>query len=303
MPSYHGHDSGVGTAGTGSGPGASQPATSVPTDDPRDLAALAAAVARDAGALLRSWSGRPDLDVGTKTTITDPVTAADRASEQLISERLRAARPDDALIGEERGGHREGTTGLRWVVDPLDGTVNFLYGIPHHSVSVAVEDAAGPLAGAVHDPTRDETVTAARGHGAWLDGQRLRITPPAGVDQALIATGFAYDPATREAQGRVLSSLIGTVRDVRRFGSAALDLAWVAAGRWDGYAELVVSRWDYSAGALAVTEAGGRVRRWELELAGTTHRGLTAGSPLVHRHLDGWLTAAGGRGRPLLDVP
>lgn len=272
-------------------------------DDRRRLAALAADIARESGALLRSWSDRTDLDVGTKSSTTDPVSAADRASEQLISDRLRSARPDDGLVGEERANDRPGSTGLRWVVDPLDGTVNFLYGVPQYSVSVAVEDDAGPLAGAVHDPNRDETVTAARGCGARLDGTPLRITPPGEVSAALIATGFAYDPGTRHAQSRVLTDLIGTVRDLRRFGSAALDLAWLAAGRWDGYAELVVSRWDYSAGALAVAEAGGQVTRWELELDGVVMQGLTAGSPLVQEHLTAWLAAAGGRGRPLLDEP
>lgn len=267
------------------------------------LTALAADVAREAGALLRSWPRSADLDVGTKSTTTDPVSAADRASEQLISDRLRSARPDDGLIGEEQANDRPGSTGLRWVVDPLDGTVNFLYGIPQYSVSVAVEDEAGPLAGAVHDPNRDETFTATRGRGAQLDGSALRIRPPDDVGAALIATGFAYDAATRRAQSRILTTLIGTVRDVRRCGSAALDLAWLAAGRWDGYAELVVSRWDYSAGALAVAEAGGQVARWDLELDGVAAQGLTAGSPRVQRHLAAWLTAAGGRGRPLLDQP
>lgn len=263
------------------------------------LLTLATDVAEEAGDLLRSFSGRRDMAVATKSTMTDPVSAADRASEQLISERVRSARPDDGMIGEERSDDREGTTGLRWVVDPLDGTVNFLYGIPQWSVSIAIEDTDGPLVGVVCDPNRGETFASVRGRGARLNGSPLHITPPDRIGDALIASGYSYDAAARRQQAAMIIDLIDRVRDLRRFGSAALDLCWLAAGRWDGYAEFSLHRWDYSAGCLAVTEAGGAVGRWEMELAGTVRDGISAGSPLVHDHLRDWLREHGARLVPL----
>lgn len=254
---------------------------------------LATDTAREAGALLLSYAQRTDLDVATKTTATDPVSAADRASEQLISDRLRAARPQDGLIGEERADDRAGTSGLNWVVDPLDGTVNYLYGIPQWCVSIAVEDEHGSLVGVVHDPNRDETFAARRGHGATLNDSPLRITAPARVDGALIATGYSYNAEVRRDQAAMLTDLIGSVRDLRRHGSAALDLSWLAAGRWDGYAEFGLNRWDWSAGSLVVTEAGGVTTQWKHVLGGTSLNGLTAGSGLVHDHLVAWIRRHG----------
>jgi myo-inositol-1(or 4)-monophosphatase len=259
------------------------------------LLRLASDTAREAGALLLSYARRTDLDVATKTSATDPVSAADRASEQLISDRVRAARPQDGMIGEERAGDRAGTSGLRWVVDPLDGTVNYLYGIPQWSVSIAVEDDDGPVIGVVHDPNRDETFAARRGHGATLDGSPLRITAPARMDAALIATGFSYDAKARFDQAEMITDLIGGVRDLRRHGSAALDLSWLAAGRWDGYAEFGLHRWDWSAGSLVVVEAGGVATRWTHTLGGASLDGMTAGSELVHDHLAAWLRRHGAR--------
>ncbi|HSK96899.1 MAG TPA: inositol monophosphatase family protein [Euzebyales bacterium] len=254
---------------------------------------LAVDVAHEAGTLLRSYAGRADLDVGTKTTATDPVSAADHASERLIVQRVLAARPDDGLLGEERAGDRHGTSGLRWVVDPLDGTVNYLYGIPQWAVSIAVEDGDGPLVGVVHDPNRDETFAAHRGGGSTLNGSTLRISPPERVAAALIATGYSYDAAARLAHAIMLTDLIGQVRDLRRCGSAALDLSWTAAGRWDGYAEFGLHRWDWSAGSLIVAEAGGTVMRWRHDLGGVSLDGVTAGSALVHDHLADWLRRNG----------
>jgi myo-inositol-1(or 4)-monophosphatase len=263
------------------------------------LLALAVDIAREAGALLRSYADSDDLHVATKSTATDPVSAADHASERLISERLRAARPDDGLMGEEQEADRDGSTGLRWVVDPLDGTVNYLYGIPHWSVSVAVEDDEGPVAGVVHDPNRDDMFTSVRGGGARLNGTPLLLDPPVDVGDALIATGFSYDPAVRGRQAEMLTGLITTVRDVRRQGSAALDLAWLAAGRHDGYVEFGLHRWDYSAGSLLVTEAGGAVAAWELAFGDDLRKGLSAGGTVVSDHLAAWLQAAGARRIPL----
>jgi myo-inositol-1(or 4)-monophosphatase len=263
-----------------------------------DLLDLAVDIAREAGALLRSYAGRTDLDVGTKTTATDPVSAADRASERLISERIHTARPDDGVLGEERAGDRRGTSGLRWVVDPLDGTVNYLYGIPQWCVSIGIEDGAGPLVGVVHDPNRDETFAARRGAGATLDGSALAIVPPAQVSAALIATGYSYDAAARRAHATMLADLIGEVRDLRRCGSAALDLSWIAAGRWNGYAEFGLNRWDWSAASLVVLEAGGTLTRWHHDLGGLALDGVTAGSAVVHDHLATWLRRHGARQLP-----
>ncbi len=229
----------------------------------RLLLDLAVEVARDAGALLLDAADRlaagADLEVGTKTSATDPVSAADRASEELIARRLFASRPDDGLVGEEDRASRTSRSGVTWVVDPLDGTVNFLYGIPTWAVSIAAVDADGGCVAVVHDPTRDETFTAVRGGGAWLGRDRLEVTAPDQLAATLVATGFAYDPVVRAEQGRFVADLLTRVRDVRRGGSAALDLAWVAAGRVDAFLEVGLEIWDWAAGALLVTEAGGRV--------------------------------------------
>jgi myo-inositol-1(or 4)-monophosphatase len=273
--------------------------TTPANDEPAALLALAVDIAHEAGALLRSYADRDDLHVTTKSSATDPVSAADHASERLISERVWAARPDDGLMGEEQEADRAGSTGMRWVVDPLDGTVNFLYGIPHWSVSIAVEDGDGPLAGVVHDPSRDDTFTAVLGGGARHNGTPLHLDPPTSVGDALIATGFSYDTTLRGRQAAMLTALISTIRDVRRLGSAALDLAWLAAGRYDGYVEFALHRWDYSAGSLLVTEAGGEVAAWELALDDDVHKGLTAAGSPVTGHLAAWLDAAGARPIPL----
>jgi myo-inositol-1(or 4)-monophosphatase len=224
---------------------------------------LAIEVAREAGALLLDAAERlatgVDLEVGTKSSATDPVSAADRASEDLIAGRLSAARPEDGLIGEEDRAPRTSRSGLTWVVDPLDGTVNFLYGIPTWCVSIACVDADGGLVAVVHDPNRDETFVAVRGGGAWLGERRLGVTGVDDLAATLVATGFAYDPVVRAVQGRWVAELVTRVRDVRRSGSAALDLAWVAAGRVDAFLEVGLGVWDWAAGGLLVTEAGGRV--------------------------------------------
>lgn len=282
-----------------SGKGTMNADTTTRGDDPAALLALAVEIAREAGALLRAYAGSDDLHVATKSSATDPVSAADHASERLISERLRAARPEDGLMGEEQEGDRAGSTGLRWVVDPLDGTVNYLYGIPQWSVSIAVEDHAGPLVGVVHDPCRDDTFTAVRHGGARRNTQPLRLEPLADVSDALIATGFSYEPALRGHQVEMLTGLITTVRDVRRLGSAALDLAWLAAGRYDGYVEFALHRWDYSAGSLLVSEAGGEVTAWELPFGDGIRKGLSAGGRAVADHLAAWLGSAGARRAPL----
>lgn len=254
--------------------------------DPSALVATAVAIAGEAGALLAGFAEQradgADLEVSTKTSTTDPVSEADRAAERLIAQRLLERRPDDGLLAEEDQAARRGTTGLRWVVDPLDGTVNFLYGIPQWCVSVACEDEAGALVAVVHDPNRDETFQAVRGGGALLDGRPLAVTQVTTLAEALVATGFAYDPAVRIDQGRVVATLLGDVRDVRRAGSAALDLAWMAAGRFDAYVEFGLAPWDWAAGRLLVTEAGGRATDRTATLGERRLAGLVASGPAVH---------------------
>jgi myo-inositol-1(or 4)-monophosphatase len=192
---------------------------------PGEQRALAEAVAREAGALLREAFAGPALRVAAKSSPTDPVSDADRAAERLIRDRLEAARPDDAILGEE-GGDTAGTSGVRWIVDPLDGTVNFLFCIPHWGVSVACEDADGPLAGVVYDPMRDEVWAAERESRALLNGVPVHASPRQDLATALVATGFGYHADARRAQALLVARVLPAVRDIRRLGSAALDLAW-----------------------------------------------------------------------------
>jgi myo-inositol-1(or 4)-monophosphatase len=219
---------------------------------------LAERVARVAGELLLERYGSPARGVGRKSSSTDMVSDADREAEAVIAGLLRAERPDDGILAEE-GSTREGISGRRWVVDPLDGTTNFLYGFPAWAVSVALEDGDGGIAAVVHDALRDETFGAARGDGCSLNGHPVEVREPPPLERALIATGFGYDPGRRADQAEVLRRVLPRVRDVRRAGAAALDLAWVAAGRLDGYYERGLKPWDWAAGRLLVSEAGGAV--------------------------------------------
>lgn len=224
------------------------------------LLGVAVEAARMAGGLLleRARAGR-ELEVSSKSTPTDLVSEADLASERAIKGLLAEHRPDDGFVGEE-GGSSQGTSGLDWVVDPLDGTVNFLFGIPQWCVSVAVRDGEGTLAGAVYDPNRDELFTATRAGAARMSGPEgvveLKGSERENLATAMVATGLAYDAKVRAAQAKVLTRAIPRVRDIRRFGSAALDLAWTAAGRFDAYFERTVKPWDIAAGALICERAG-----------------------------------------------
>jgi myo-inositol-1(or 4)-monophosphatase len=251
---------------------------------------LAEEIAREAGELIldgeRQRSGqRPEVE-STKSSPTDVVTAMDRAVEDLLRLRLAQARPDDGVLGEEAGG-RGGSSGLTWVLDPIDGTVNYLYQIPAYAVSVALVtgDPTVPggwqsVAGCVHQPATGATWTAARGEGAFLGGQRLRLGPVAELSQALIGTGFGYRPERRTGQARVLTGVLPRVRDIRRIGSAALDLCGVATGTLDGYYERGVNVWDIAAAALVLTEAGGELRGLRGAPAGP-ELVVAAGDPLL----------------------
>ncbi len=186
------------------------------------------------------------------------VSDADRDAEAAIVDMLRSERPDDGILGEEDAS-REGFSGRRWVIDPLDGTTNYLYGFPAWVVSVAVEDSDGGLAGVVFDPVRDELFAAARGEGLLVNGERTSVRDPVATERALVATGFSYESADRVDQAAVVSRVLPRVRDIRRAGAAAFDLALLAAGRLDGYYERGLKPWDWAAGRLLVTEAGGTV--------------------------------------------
>jgi myo-inositol-1(or 4)-monophosphatase len=225
----------------------------VPAQLPADLLVLAVDLAQRAGALALSMHAGLGAS-GTKSSPTDVVTAADRASEALLVEGIRSARPHDGVLGEEGASH-DGTSGVRWVVDPIDGTVNFLYGLPQWAVSIGVEVDGVTEVGVVFDPAKDELFTALRGGGAQLDGRPLRCTEVSELSQALVATGFSYSASRRSRQAELLRTLLPLVRDVRRLGAGALDLCAVAAGRVDAYYEQALQPWDMSAGLLIAAEA------------------------------------------------
>jgi myo-inositol-1(or 4)-monophosphatase len=221
---------------------------------------LAERAARAGGEVLMSYYGRAPEGLGWKSSDTDLVSDADREAERVIRELLARERPNDGLIAEE-GSYAEAESGRRWIVDPLDGTVNFLYELPAWAVSVALEDADGLAVGVVHSPVLGETFSAARGAGASRaeTGRPLRVRDARELAHAMVATGFSYEPARREQQAEVVRRLLPLARDIRRAGAAALDLAWLAAGRLDGFYERGLKRWDWAAGHLLVEEAGGSV--------------------------------------------
>ncbi|WP_299574421.1 inositol monophosphatase family protein [uncultured Williamsia sp.] len=241
----------------------------------QELAAIAVDVARMAADHVRtrraeliddvSSAFRSDA-VSTKSTPTDPVTVVDTETEELIRRELARLRPDDTVLGEEDGGSVDVPDGVRWVVDPIDGTVNFLHGVPAYSVSVAAQIDGESVAGAVADVPRGVVYRAFRGGGAWLetdagaDPIRLRATGVDTVAMALVATGFSYQADRRATQGALIASLLPRVQDVRRVGSAALDLCMVASGMVDAHVEHALNPWDWAAGALIAAEAGAVVR-------------------------------------------
>nr|WP_236047776.1 inositol monophosphatase family protein [Actinoplanes ovalisporus] len=245
---------------------------------------LAVRVAREAAATARRMRAEAIGDVQTKSTATDVVTAADKAVERQVVEALRTARPGDSVLGEEYGsteteeygsteteeygsteteergstetGGRTEPGAVRWILDPIDGTVNYLYGIPQYAVSLAAEVDGVVVAGVVVNAATGDEWTATRGGGAWRGDRRLRGSGPDGLGQSLVGTGFSYDARRREHQGRVVAGLITRVRDIRRLGAAALDLCAVAEGVLDGYYEKGLNPWDWAAGGLVATEAG-----------------------------------------------
>lgn len=226
--------------------------------------------AREGAAVVRRWFGH-GAAVEYKRDV-DPVTTADRESEQRIIEVLREHRPGDEILAEEQGGTALGS-GRRWIVDPLDGTVNFVHGVPHVAVSVGLHHGSEPVVGVIVDVIRDEEFAATAGGGATLNGAPITVSDR-NLQEALIATGFPYDRRERAATyGRVIGEVLRHVQGLRRMGTASLDLAWVAAGRYDAFWELGLAPWDVAAGLLIVREAGGMVtdREGEPSLATDSH--------------------------------
>jgi myo-inositol-1(or 4)-monophosphatase len=239
-----------------------------------ELLELAKRVGREAGELLQK---RPTtFEVSTKSTAIDVVTQMDSQSETHIVFEILKARPDDGIIGEE-GSERTSKSGITWVIDPLDGTVNYLYGLPGWNVSIAAKDSEGVVVGVVVAPTINSTWYASRGGGAFLNEQPITCNDGVELNRALIATGFAYDLDARPAQLAQLSELLNRIRDIRRNGAAAVDLCHVAMGALDGYFEKGLQEWDLAAGGLIASEAGAKVTT----VAGTT----IAAAPSLHATL------------------
>jgi myo-inositol-1(or 4)-monophosphatase len=256
---------------------------------PPDARELAIAAARDAGAILRERLTQP-RDVQFKGTV-DLVTDADRAAEALIAQRIRDAFPDHRLIGEEGARGAEGSDAPRtaageipfgWLVDPLDGTTNFSHGYPHFAVSIALERAGQVVLGAIYDPMRDELFVAERGGGATLNGMPLCVTSEDQLIRTLLATGFPYDLDRRVESDALWDAFNNQVQGVRRDGSAALNLAYVAAGRLDGFWERPLQPWDLAAGSLLVEEAGGRVTGYDGERVSPYDREIVASNGPLH---------------------
>lgn len=281
------------------------PASVNDPDDPVSLRTIAEQLATDAAAFVRRRRaevlGGDQMvpRVRTKSSPTDPVTVVDTETERLIRERLAQLRPDDHILGEEEGAtEAAGGDGLTWVIDPIDGTVNFVYGLDVYAVSVAVQRDGASVAGAVANVPTDEVYSAAVGHGARVRRgdvtTPLRVSAATELAQSLVATGFSYRRDVRVAQAEVMARVIAEVRDVRRFGSCALDLCMVAAGQLDAYYEDQVRVWDWGAGALIAREAGAAVR---LPTGEGAHGGpgfIVAAAPAVADALADLLRRAGG---------
>ncbi len=256
----------------------------------QQLLALALDLAGQASTLLLEARTHPNSGVDTKTSATDLVSDADRASEVLIVSGILAVRPDDAILAEESAS-QPGTSGVRWVIDPLDGTTNYLYGLPAWVVSIAAEVDGVTEVGVVADPVHREVYSAVRGGGAWCNGVPISVSAATTLGTSLIGTGFAYRSARRAEQAAALPRLLPMVRDVRRMGAAALDLCLVACGRLDGYFETGLQPWDMAAGVLIATEAGAIVCGYDGRAPSTAS--VVASAPGISGELLATLAAAG----------
>lgn len=220
-----------------------------------DLMNVAAGIARNAGDLVFTGRRNGAGKVQTKSSATDMVTQWDTASEHFVVDQLSKLRPHDSIIGEE-GGQVQGTTSYTWLIDPIDGTTNFLYNLSGYAISIAACIETDPVSAAVFLPATRELFVAAKGHGSWLGSSRLQVSPCESLETALVATGFSYSAARRDLQGQRIARLLPRVRDLRRLGAAAADLCFVAAGRLDAYFEEGLQAWDLAAGQLIASEAG-----------------------------------------------
>lgn len=226
--------------------------------NPVELLELARTLAIEAGELIEAMRVDVDLVGDTKSSSVDVVTAADRAAEALIVERLSVLRPHDGVLGEEGAGS-EGTSGVRWIIDPIDGTTNYVYSVPSYGVSIAAEVNGVLAVGVVYEPVFERCYSASVGGGAFKNGEPIAANADPSVETALVATGFGYIAERRRRQAEILVDLLPRVRDIRRFGSAALDLCYVAEGLVDAYYERGLHPWDLSAGAVIASEAGATV--------------------------------------------
>ncbi len=253
--------------------------------DLNELGAIADAALDRVVPALRSPDALTDLAVDTKSSGTDMVTEMDRWAEATIVEVISSARPDDGFLGEE-GAAKESLTGVTWLIDPIDGTTNFLYDIPGYSVSIAARLDGVDVVGAVHDPIRGERFRAVKHQGATLNGSSISVSDKDQLPTALVATGFSYEAGRRRAQAEVLTHVLPAVRDIRRFGGAALDLCSLACGRVDAYYERGLNEWDTAAGALIAAEAGALID--DRQLSGGAFVGAAPGLfEALSRLLDG----------------
>ena len=245
----------------------------------RDIATL---LAREAGDMALTGRKSGELVLTTKSSPIDMVTQFDRASEALITQGLSRLRPDDAIVGEE-GADTAGTSGLTWHIDPIDGTTNFMFDIPTWAVSIGVVDEHGPIAGAVYVPALHEMFSAARGHGSYMNDTALSVRHNTNINDALVATGFSYDIEKRGVHTQRVANMLNTVRDIRRMGAAAIDLCFVAAGRYDAYFEEYLNSWDLVAGQIIATEAGAVVTNFAGDEV--TPAQVLACSPDIHQQM------------------
>lgn len=245
----------------------SEPSEQTELSERVELCELALEIAQAAGKVALEMADEARLSTDSKSTPTDKVTIADAASEKLITEMLHEARPDDSILGEE-GTTKSGSSAITWHIDPIDGTVNYVYGLPNFCVSIAAalepqdtqtDNATTILAGSVYNPTTNEMFSAAKGNGAYLNGNKISCNEVSDLSTALLATGFGYSSSVRKLQAQRLVNILGEIADIRRFGSAALDLCAVAQGQVDGYFESGLNQWDLAAGWLIAEEAGAKV--------------------------------------------
>jgi myo-inositol-1(or 4)-monophosphatase len=247
-----------------------------------ELRTIAEQLARAAGDMALAGRRSGDVTATTKSSPTDMVTQYDKASEDMITAGLREIRPDDGIVGEEGAG-RDGTSGITWHIDPIDGTSNFYFDIPMWAVSIGAVDESGPIAGAVYVPALGDMFTAARGEGATLNGGRIAVRENSLLSDALVCTGFSYHVSEREVHAQRVATMVGQIRDIRRFGAAAIDLCFVACGRLDAYFEEHLNSWDLIAGQVIATEAGAVVTNFSGDTV--TPQQVLASQPGVQKAL------------------